>query len=252
MSGAPLLDVRGLCKRFGALQVTDAVDLQVHAGCIHALIGPNGAGKTTLVAQLAGQLPSDRGQVLLDGQDITRLVAHERARRGLLRSFQITRLFKTLSVRDNLVFAARAGGPGNFSAWRARRDDDEAHARAIEVMRRLGLGGKAAAAIDELSHGEQRALEVGMALAARPRLLLLDEPMAGMGAEESEQMAALIAGLREDCAVLLIEHDVQAVFRLADAVSVLVNGRLIASGDPATVRSDPGVVAAYLGEQEDA
>ena len=252
MSTGALLDVRRLCKRFGALAVTDEVDLQVHAGRIHALIGPNGAGKTTLVAQLAGQLPSDSGEVRLDGHDITRLVAHERARRGLLRSFQITRLFRSLSVLDNLVFAARAAGKGNFSAWRARRHDDEAHARATQVMQRMGLAGKAAAAIDELSHGEQRALEVGMALAARPRLLLLDEPMAGMGAEESEQMAALIAGLRQDCAVLLIEHDVQAVFRLADTVSVLVNGRLIASGEPDVVRSDPGVVAAYLGDQEDA
>ena len=252
MSTGPLLDVRRLCKRFGALAVTDEVDLQVHAGRIHALIGPNGAGKTTLVAQLAGQLPSDSGEVRLDGHDITRLVAHERARRGLLRSFQITRLFRSLSVLDNLVFAARAAGKGNFSAWRVRRADDEAHARAAEVMQRMGLAGKAGAAIDELSHGEQRALEVGMALAARPRLLLLDEPMAGMGAEESEQMAALIAGLRQDCAVLLIEHDVQAVFRLADTVSVLVNGRLIASGEPAAVRSDAGVVAAYLGDQEDA
>jgi ABC-type branched-subunit amino acid transport system ATPase component len=252
MSDGPLLDVRRLCKRFGALAVTDEVDLQVHAGRIHALIGPNGAGKTTLVAQLAGQLPSDSGEVRLDGHDITRLVAHERARRGLLRSFQITRLFRSLSVLDNLVFAARAAGEGNFSAWRVRRADDEAHARAAQVMQRMGLAGKADAAIDELSHGEQRALEVGMALAARPRLLLLDEPMAGMGAEESEQMAALIAGLREDCAVLLIEHDVQAVFRLADTVSVLVNGRLIASGEPAAVRSDPGVVAAYLGDHEDA
>jgi branched-chain amino acid transport system ATP-binding protein len=250
VSTGPLLDVRRLCKRFGALAVTDEVDLQVHAGRIHALIGPNGAGKTTLVAQLAGQLPSDSGEVRLDGHDITRLVAHERARRGLLRSFQITRLFRSLSVLDNLVFAARAAGNGNFSAWRERRHDGEAHARAAQVMHRMGLAGKAAAAIDELSHGEQRALEVGMALAARPRLLLLDEPMAGMGAEESEQMAALIAGLRQDCAVLLIEHDVQAVFRLADTVSVLVNGRLIASGEPAAVRSDPGVVAAYLGEQE--
>jgi branched-chain amino acid transport system ATP-binding protein len=251
LSGAPLLDVRGLCKRFGALQVTDQVDLQVRAGRIHALIGPNGAGKTTLVAQLAGQLPSDSGQVLLDGQDITHLVAHQRARRGLLRSFQITRLFRSLSVRDNLVFAARAAGPGNFSAWRARRDDDEAHALAAQVLQRVGLAAKAGQAIDQLSHGEQRALEVGMTLAARPRLVLLDEPMAGMGAEESQAMGELIAGLRQDCAVLLIEHDVQAVFRLADTVSVLVNGRLIASGEPDAVRQDPAVVAAYLGDQED-
>ena len=248
---APLLDVRRLAKRFGGLVVTDQVDLQVHAGRIHALIGPNGAGKTTLVAQLAGQLASDGGQVLFDGQDLTRLVAHQRARRGLLRSFQITRLFKSLTVLDNLVFAAQAAAPGNFSAWRPRRAQGMDFERAQQVLQRVGLAAKAGHGIDQLSHGEQRALEVGMTLAARPRLVLLDEPMAGMGAEESEAMGALIAGLRQDCAVLLIEHDVEAVFRLADEVSVLVNGRIIASGAPAAVRQAPEVVAAYLGDHED-
>ncbi len=248
---APLLDVQGLAKRFGGLVVTDQVNLQVHPGHIHALIGPNGAGKTTLVAQLAGQLPSDGGRVLFDGQDITSLVAHHRARRGLMRSFQITRLFKSLSVRDNVVFAAAASGGGNFSAWRARHAGGDAHERTQQVLHRVGLATKATHAIDELSHGEQRALEVGMTLAARPKLVLLDEPMAGMGAEESASMAALIAGLRSDCAVLLIEHDVEAVFRLADEVSVLVSGRVIASGAPEAVRRAPDVVAAYLGDQED-
>ena len=248
---APLLDVRALAKRFGGLVVTDQVNLQVHGGRIHALIGPNGAGKTTLVAQLAGQLPSDGGQVLFAGEDITRLGAHQRARRGLMRSFQITRLFKSLSVLDNLVFAAQAAGPGNFSAWRARQAAGEAHERAQQILQRVGLGAQGGATIEQLSHGEQRALEVGMTLAARPRLVLLDEPMAGMGAEESEAMGKLIAGLRQDCAVLLIEHDVEAVFRLADDVSVLVNGRLIASGAPEAVRRAPEVVAAYLGDQED-
>lgn len=249
---APLLDVRALAKRFGGLVVTDQVNLQVHPGRIHALIGPNGAGKTTLVAQLAGQLPSDGGQVLLDGEDITRLVAHQRARRGLMRSFQITRLFKSLTVRDNLVFAAQAAASGNFSPWRARQAAGAAHERAQQILQRVGLQAQGEAAIEQLSHGEQRALEVGMTLAGRPRLVLLDEPMAGMGAEESQAMAALISGLRQDCAVLLIEHDVEAVFRLADEVSVLVNGRIIASGAPEAVRRAPEVVAAYLGDQEDA
>jgi branched-chain amino acid transport system ATP-binding protein len=247
----PLLDVQGLAKRFGGLVVTDQVDLQVQAGRIHALIGPNGAGKTTLVAQLAGQLRSDGGRVLLAGEDITALGAHQRARRGLMRSFQITRLFKSLTVLDNLVFATQAAGPGNFSAWRARLAGGEAEDRAQQVLQRVGLAARAGHTIDQLSHGEQRALEVGMTLAGRPRLVLLDEPMAGMGAEESEAMAQLIAGLRSDCAVLLIEHDVEAVFRLADEVSVLVNGRLIASGAPEAVRRAPEVVAAYLGDQED-
>ena len=248
---APLLDVQNLAKRFGGLVVTDQVNLQVQAGRIHALIGPNGAGKTTLVAQLAGQLPSDGGRVLFGGQDITTLGAHQRARRGLMRSFQITRLFKSLSVLDNLVFAAGAAAGGNFSAWLARRPAGALHDRAQQVLQRVGLAAKGGHAIDELSHGEQRALEVGMALAGRPQLVLLDEPMAGMGAEESEAMAALIAGLRADCAVLLIEHDVEAVFRLADEVSVLVSGRVIASGAPEAVRRAPEVVAAYLGDVED-
>jgi branched-chain amino acid transport system ATP-binding protein len=229
-----LLDVRDLNKHFGGLVVTDHLSLQVRPNEIHALIGPNGAGKTTLVAQLAGQLASDSGQVHFDGHDITRLIAHQRARRGLLRSFQITRLFKSLTVRENLAFAAWAP---------ARRAVDDA------VLERIGLATKADAAIDALSHGEQRALEVGLALAARPRLLLLDEPMAGMGAQESETMAALIASLKADCAVLLIEHDVDAVFRLADTVSVLVSGAIVASGTPAAVRADPGVIAAYLGDE---
>jgi ABC-type branched-subunit amino acid transport system ATPase component len=248
---APLLDVQGLAKRFGGLVVTDQVNLQVHSGRIHALIGPNGAGKTTLVAQLAGQLPSDGGRVHFDGHDITRLVAHQRARRGLMRSFQITRLFKSLSVLDNVVFAAAASGAGNFSAWRARRPAGELHDRAQQVLQRVGLAGQGAQMIEQLSHGQQRALEVGMTLAAGPKLVLLDEPMAGMGAEESESMAALIAGLRADCAVLLIEHDVEAVFRLADEVSVLVSGHIIASGAPEAVRRSPEVVAAYLGDVED-
>ena len=249
---APLLDVQGLAKRFGGLVVTDQVNLQVHAGRIHALIGPNGAGKTTLVAQLAGQLPSDGGRVHFDGHDITTLVAHQRARRGLMRSFQITRLFKSLSVLDNVVFAAAASGGGNFSAWRARRPTGELHDRAQQLLQRVGLVAQGGQMIEQLSHGQQRALEVGMTLAAGPKLVLLDEPMAGMGAEESESMGALIAGLRADCAVLLIEHDVEAVFRLADEVSVLVSGRVIASGAPEAVRRAPEVVAAYLGEQEDA
>ncbi len=245
----PLLAVRQLCKSFAALVVTDHVDLQLWPGRIHALIGPNGAGKTTLVAQLAGQLASDSGQVLLDGVDITRLQAHQRARRGLVRSFQITRLFNSLSVQDNLAVAALAPQRDLYRAWKPRALRPAA---VQSLLDRLGLAAKAGHAVDQLSHGERRALEVGMALAARPRLLLLDEPMAGMGAEESERMAALIDSLRGDCAVLLIEHDVQAVFRLADEVSVLVNGRVIASGAPAEVRRAPEVMTAYLGETEDA
>jgi ABC-type branched-subunit amino acid transport system ATPase component len=248
----PLLDVRALRKRFGGVLATDGVDLQVHGSEIHALIGPNGAGKTSLVAQLAGQLASDSGSVHFAGDNITRLVAHQRARRGLVRSFQITRLLKSLSVRDNLAFAVQATQDRVFAAWRAVRDEHALFERASELLARLGLEGKADARIDALSHGEQRALEVGMTLASRPRLVLLDEPLAGMGAQESASMSRLIHGLRDDCAVLLIEHDVDAVFRLADRVSVLVSGRIIASGTPDAVRNHPGAVAAYLGDAEDA
>ena len=245
---APLLDVRGLEKRFGGLVATDRVDLQVAAGEIHALIGPNGAGKTTLVAQLGGQLASDRGTILLAGADITSWPTHRRARHGLARSFQITRLFRSASVIDNVALAIQAASAGRVDAWRAARRDGALFERASGHLETLGLGAKAAHSIDQLSHGERRALEVVMTLAGRPRLLLLDEPMAGMGAEESARMEALIGVIRRQSAVLLIEHDVAAVFRLADRVSVLVGGRVVASGTPSAVRSDPAVIAAYLGD----
>jgi branched-chain amino acid transport system ATP-binding protein len=227
--------VRGLGKSFGSLVVTDGVDLVVHPGEIHALIGPNGAGKTTLVAQLAGELASDAGQVRFAGRDITRMRTHQRARCGLVRSFQITRLFRSLTVAEHVAFAVQARRAGGIAV--------------DEVLERVGLAGKAHAGVDQLSHGEQRALEVGLTLASRPRLVLLDEPLAGMGPEESRAMGDLIADLRGECAVLLIEHDVEAVFRLADRVSVLVGGAVIASGAPSEVRRHAGVVAAYLGEE---
>jgi branched-chain amino acid transport system ATP-binding protein len=242
-----LLDVHGLHKRFGGVIATAGVDLQVRAGEVHALIGPNGAGKTTLVSQLAGQLASDRGRIVFDGADITALVAHERARRGLVRSFQITRLFRSFDVLSNLALALQAASGHGLSSWRAVARDIGLAEGAHEVLREIGLDGRAAARVDALSHGEQRALEVGLALASRPRLVLLDEPMAGMGPEESQRMEALIDRLRQRTTVLLIEHDVDAVFRLADRVSVLVGGQIIASGAPADVRRDTGVIAAYLG-----
>ena len=252
MRGAALLDVHQLNKRFGGVVATDQLNLQVIHGEIHALIGPNGAGKTTLVAQLSGQLSSDSGSVHFDGTDITHLVPHQRARRGLARSFQITRLFKSLPVMDNMALALQAAEGGTFSIWRPVRADKTLFERAHAHLERLGLTAKHNWRIEQLSHGEQRALEVGMALAGNPKLVLLDEPLAGMGPQESETMTQLIDSLRRDFAVLLIEHDVEAVFRLADTVSVLVNGRIIASGKPAAVRADPAVAAAYLGGNEDA
>jgi ABC-type branched-subunit amino acid transport system ATPase component len=252
MTAVSLLDIRGLRKHFGGIVATDNVDLQVAAGEIHALIGPNGAGKTTLVAQVAGQLASDGGSVHFDGSDITHLSTHKRASRGLTRSFQITRLFKSLSVLDNMAVAVQAVAGRSFSSWQRADADTQLFERAHGLLARLGLTGKHAWRIEQLSHGEQRALEVGMALAGKPKLVLLDEPLAGMGPQESEAMTALIEGLRNEFAVLLIEHDVDAVFRLADTVSVLVNGRIIASGKPEDVRRDPNVTAAYLGTAEEA
>jgi len=244
----PLLDVRGLNKRFGGVVATDRVDLQVFPGEIFALIGPNGAGKTTLIAQLGGQLASDGGRITFEGHDITHLIAHERARRGLVRSFQVTRLFKSFSALENVALAVQAVSGSSLRAWRAVHAETALFDQARAMLEMLGLAAKERFRVDQLAHGEQRLLEVGIALASRPRLLLLDEPMAGMGPQESQAMERLIAALRAQCTVLLIEHDVDAVFRLADRVAVLVNGRIIASGDPAQVRSDPNVAMAYLGE----
>jgi len=240
--------VRALSKRFSGVVANDRVDLQIRTGEIHALIGPNGAGKTTLVSQLAGQLASDSGSIALDGVDITALSAHQRARRGLVRSFQITRLFKTFNVLDNVTLAIQAVSGSSLGAWRPASAEPALFERARALLDELGLADKQAFAVDQLSHGERRALEVGMALASRPRLVLLDEPMAGMGPDESARMEQLIARIRATSTVVLIEHDVDAVFRLADRVSVLVGGRIIASGDPASVRCDDAVIQAYLGD----
>jgi branched-chain amino acid transport system ATP-binding protein len=249
MNASALLDVHALHKRFGGVVATDGVDLQVRAGEVHALIGPNGAGKTTLVAQLAGQLAPDAGRIVFDGRDVTMASAHQRARLGLARSFQITRLFASFNVLEHLALALQAVSGSSFGAWGAVRRETALFERARALLPRLGLEAQADAPIHALSHGQRRALEVGMAIAAAPRLVLLDEPMAGLGADESPRMEALVHGLRHDAALLLIEHDVDAVFRLADRVTVLVGGRIIASGRPDEVRRDAQVIAAYLGQE---
>ncbi|HEY6511695.1 MAG TPA: ABC transporter ATP-binding protein [Burkholderiaceae bacterium] len=248
-TSTPLLEVHGLRKRFGGVVATDGVDLQVHSGEVHALIGPNGAGKTTLVAQLAGQLAPDSGRITFGGTDITAWTAHQRARSGLARSFQITRLFKSFTVLEHLALALQAASGASWGAWRPLSRDTSLWQSARAQLSALGLGGQADAFIDTLSHGQRRTLEVGMAMAAEPRLVLLDEPMAGMGPDESVRMEALIADLARRTTVLLIEHDVDAVFRLAQRVSVLVGGRVIASAEPDAVRRDPLVIAAYLGHE---
>lgn len=249
MSAVALLQVNDLVKQFGALRATDHVTLDVQQGEIHALIGPNGAGKTSLVAQLSGHLPNDSGQIVFAGQDVTSLPTHERVRRGLARSFQITRLFKSFTVLDNVALSVQARSGHSFSFWRPVRSEKALTDQAMAVLQDLGLQDRAQDPASELSHGEQRVLELGLAVATRPKLLLLDEPMAGAGPVESERIVNLIQQLRSQVSILLIEHDMDAVFRLADRISVLVNGALIATGTPEAIRHNPQVIAAYLGEE---
>ena len=244
-----MLELRGVSKRFGGVVATDEVSFGVAQGEVHALIGPNGAGKTTLIGQISGSLGLDAGEIRFLEQDVTRARQHERVARGLARSYQITSIFKRFTVLDNLALAVQARSGSSFSFWRPVAAEtalfDEARAIAAEV----GLQGREASLAGQLAHGEQRALEVGLALATRPKLVLLDEPMAGMGPEESARMIELILRVRERVTVLLVEHDMDAVFRLADRITVLVNGRVIASGVPERIRADAEVRRAYLGDE---
>ncbi len=249
MIQAPLLEVHDLVKKFGALMATDHVSLQVLPQEIHALIGPNGAGKTSLIAQLSGLLKSDSGHLVFNGQDITATATHERVRLGLARSFQITRLFKSFTVLENIELCVQARTGHSFSFWQPVRQETRLTDQAMALLSDLGLADRAHHRASELSHGEQRILELGLAVATQPKLLLLDEPMAGAGPVESQRILNLILKLREQTAILLIEHDMDAVFRLADRISVLVSGAVIATGTPQDIRHHPQVVAAYLGEE---
>ena len=244
-----MLELRGLTKRFGGLLAVDQVDLAVKDGEIHALIGPNGAGKTTIIAQVSGSLDADAGEIVFRGRDLTRLPQHARVKAGLARSFQITSIFRRFSVLDNLALAVQARSGSSLSFWRPVAGEkalfDEARAIADEV----GLSRRLEVVAGNLAHGEQRALEVGLALATRPKLVLLDEPMAGMGPEESQRIIALIERIRARVTVLLVEHDMDAVFRLAERISVLVSGRVIASGAPQEIRANAEVRRAYLGDE---
>ena len=248
MSAAPLLHVEGLVKRFGGLVATDHAELRVMPGELHALIGPNGAGKTTLIHQLSGALAPDAGRIVFGGEDVTRSSMPRRVLGGLARSYQITSVFRRLSVRDNLALAVQARQGSSLRFWRPARAETARYAEADAVAARVGLGGRERAIAGALAHGEQRQLEVGLALATSPRLLLLDEPMAGMGPDESERMLALLESLRGTTTMLLVEHDMDAVFRLADRISVLVSGHVIAEGAPAHIRAHPAVRRAYLGD----
>jgi branched-chain amino acid transport system ATP-binding protein len=247
---APLLRVESLAKRFGGIVATDDLALEVAPGELHAVIGPNGAGKTTLIAQLAGQLKPDAGRIHFDGRDITALPMHRRSTLGLARSFQITSLFLDLSALDNVALAVQAHAGHSFRFWRNARLEAGLRQPARAALERVGLGARADWPASALSHGEHRQLELAMALAGNPRMLLLDEPMAGLGPEESVAMVAMLRELKQELAILLVEHDMEAVFALADRITVLVYGRVIASGAPSAIRANAAVREAYLGEQE--
>ena len=243
-----LLEVRGLTKSFGGLIATNHVDLQILEGETHAIIGPNGAGKTTLIAQLAGDLHPDAGTIAFAGRDVTALAAPARSHLGLARSFQITSVFRDFSALDNVALAVQAHAGHSFRFWRSARRDPALRTPARALLDSVGLGPRADVLAATLAHGEQRQLEIAMVLATRPRLLLLDEPMAGMGLDESQRMIELLRTLKGTHTMLLVEHDMDAVFALADRISVMVYGRIIASGAPEEIRASAEVREAYLGE----
>ena len=245
----PLLRVETLVCRFGGVVATDRVSLDVNSGELHAIIGPNGAGKTTLISQLTGQLMPHSGTISFAGQDITRLPAHRRSRLGLARSFQITSLLPDFTAADNVAMAAQAHDGHSFRFWANARKETGLRDAAHAALARVGLEHRADTVVSELSHGEQRELELAVALATKPKLLLLDEPMAGLGATESAQMVKLLQELRREVTIVLVEHDMNAVFALADRITVLVYGRVIACDLPAAIRQHDEVKRAYLGDQ---
>ncbi len=248
MTTSALETVR-LVKRFGGVTATDQVSLTVAPGELHALIGPNGAGKSTLIGQLAGELSPDAGDIRLFGQSVIGRPVHERARLGLGRTYQITQLAREFTALDNVLLGVNARRGGNTRFWGPARQDLESVARARAALDQVGLGERAEAQVAALAHGEQRQLEIAMALATEPRLLLLDEPLAGMSQGEAQAMVTLLRGLKKHYTMLLVEHDMDAVFTLADRVSVLVYGRIIATGTVAEIRANADVRAAYLGEE---
>jgi len=222
--------------------------LSVQTGEIHALIGPNGAGKTTLIHHISGAMHADAGRIVFDGHDVTQLPLHQRARQGLVRSYQITSVFPHLSVQDNLALAILATQRSGFGFWRNASRDRARFSQADAMAERIGLSDHRMQAAGALSHGAQRQLEVGLVLCTNPKLMLLDEPMAGMGPDESQRMVELLKSLRGSITIVLVEHDMDAVFRLADTISVLVSGRVVASGNADQIKNDVAVQHAYLGD----
>ena len=246
----PILKVEDLRKSFGGVVATDNLNFDVMPGEIHAVIGPNGAGKTTFVAQIAGMLRQDSGSILFNGRDISRMTAPQRSHAGLARSFQITSVFKNFTAQENVALSLQAHAGHSFRFWKRASTDPKLVDPAREMLADVGLADRALVLAGNLAHGEQRQLEIAMALATSPKMLLLDEPTAGMGTEESETMRRFLDRLKGQYSMLLIEHDMDAVFALADRVTVLVYGRAIATGTPAEIRNNAEVRAAYLGEDE--
>ena len=244
-----LLRVEKLVRRFGGLVATDNLSMEVARGELHAIIGPNGAGKTTLISQLTGQLVPNSGAIHFTGQDITGLPPYRRSGLGLARSFQITSLLRDFTAADNVALAAQAHAGHSYRFWANARKEAPLREAAHAALARVGLGKRADVLVSELSHGEQRELELAVALATRPQLLLLDEPMAGLGVTESQRMVALLKELRKEVTIVLVEHDMEAVFALADRITVLVYGRVIACGKPDEIRNNEEVKRAYLGDQ---
>jgi branched-chain amino acid transport system ATP-binding protein len=243
------LVTKNLVKRFGGVQATDNVSLAVEDGQLHAIIGPNGAGKSTLIGQLAGEIAPDSGMITLFDNDVTALSVVSRARLGLARTYQISQLAKEFSAIDNVLLATNARARQNFRFWTSAHDDTDAMSCSMSALAKVGLTDAKDRTVAELAHGEQRQLEIAMALATEPKVLLLDEPLAGMSQGESAAMIALLKSLKGRYPILLVEHDMDAVFALADVVSVLVYGRIIATGTPDEIRSNAEVRAAYLGEE---
>ena len=245
---APVLSVRGLVKRYGGLVVTQDVDLDLRRGEVHAIVGPNGAGKTTLLGQLTGDVRPDAGRIYFGTRDITTLPVHRRARLGLGRSFQITSVFPDLTVIENALLAGQAHAGHSFRFWQHALDDHERLATAMALLAQVGLADHADRLAGPMSHGEHRQLEIAIALAGQPQVLLLDEPMAGMGIEDSATLTRMLLAMKGSVSMLLVEHDMNAVFALADRISVLVYGRCIATGTPDEIRADAEVRRAYLGD----
>ncbi|SEB22903.1 ABC transporter ATP-binding protein [Variovorax sp. YR216] len=244
-----LLAVESLTRRFGGLVAVNAVTLDLRRGEVHAVIGTNGAGKSTLINMLSGEIGASEGRISLDGEDITHRAQFRRALAGVGRSYQRTTIFPEFTVLENCRLAAQAATPKPWAIWQSSKRCEESNAAAREALAAAGLDGVADRIAGTLSHGAKRQLEVAMCLATKPRVLLLDEPLAGMGAEETERMLALLDRLKQSHAILLVEHDMDAVFRIADRITVMVNGTVIATGDPASIRQNPEVRIAYLGEE---